>query len=413
MSFEGSLQDTSVPTVLEALGAERQTGILTVQDEREIVAVTFLRGEIVGVDALVEQEESLGALMAEEGLVAPEDFAAVLEAHRTGGGHVAELLVERGLVPRESLLVVLRQHALLRGRRLIDWRGGTYKFYSGDEVAYEEGFQPIDVDELLSTESLPGNAGVEEALSLGLDTAAADEEIRATVSIPPRDERVLEIERALAISRELASAPAPTARAAPATPVAAQQAPAARSPAVAPPAPSTTASAAGSSSGVRPRRVEAARILRRISATGGREDAMPLAIAAAIVVIGFLVAGSSFLLPLPWNRETRDAWAEVHRNSLLLRIDGAARAFHLVEGGYPSSLAVLEDEQLLRASDLEGPRSETLEYSPSTVSYALRFTVGERVLGAPWIETTAGDFLLDASFSQAGQTAGRPLVLLD
>lgn len=410
MSFEGSLQDTSVPTVLETLGAERQTGILTVQDEREIVAVTFLRGEIVGVDALVEQEESLGALMAEEGLVAPEDFASVLEAHRTGGGHVAELLVERGLVPRQSLLVVLRQHALLRGRRLIDWRGGTYKFYSGDEVAYEEGFQPIDVDELLSTESLPGKAGVEEALSLGLDTAAADEEIRATVSIPPRDERVLEIERALAISRELASAPAPATRAAPVT---AQRAPATRSPAVAAPAPSTTASATGSSSGVRPRRVEAARILRRISATGGREDAMPLAIAAAIVVVGFLVAGSSFLLPLPWNRESRDAWAEVHRNSLLLRIDGAARAFHLVEGGYPSSLAVLEDEQLLRASDLKGPRSETLEYSPSTVSYALRFTVGERVLGAPWIETTAGDFLLDASFSQAGQTAGRPLVLLD
>lgn len=410
MSFEGSLQDTSVPTVLETLGAERQTGILTVQDEREIVAVTFLRGEIVGVDALVEQEESLGALMAEEGLVAPEDFASVLEAHRTGGGHVAELLVERGLVPRQSLLVVLRQHALLRGRRLIDWRGGTYKFYSGDEVAYEEGFLPIDVDELLSTESLPGKAGVEEALSLGLDTAAADEEIRATVSIPPRDERVLEIERALAISRELASAPAPATRAAPVT---AQRAPATRSPAVAAPAPSTTASATGSSSGVRPRRVEAARILRRISATGGREDAMPLAIAAAIVVVGFLVAGSSFLLPLPWNRESRDAWAEVHRNSLLLRIDGAARAFHLVEGGYPSSLAVLEDEQLLRASDLKGPRSETLEYSPSTVSYALRFTVGERVLGAPWIETTAGDFLLDASFSQAGQTAGRPLVLLD
>ncbi len=410
MSFEGSLQDTSVPTVLETLGAERQTGILTVQDEREIVAVTFLRGEIVGVDALVEQEESLGALMAEEGLVAPEDFASVLEAHRTGGGHVAELLVERGLVPRQSLLVVLRQHALLRGRRLIDWRGGTYKFYSGDEVAYEEGFLPIDVDELLSTESLPGKAGVEEALSLGLDTAAADEEIRATVSIPPRDERVLEIERALAISRELASAPAPAARAAPVT---AQRAPATRSPTAAAPAPSTTASATGSSSGVRPRRVEAARILRRISATGGREDAMPLAIAAALVVVGFLVAGSSFLLPLPWNRESRDAWAEVHRNSLLLRIDGAARAFHLVEGGYPSSLAVLEDEQLLRASDLKGPRSETLEYSPSTVSYAVRFTVGERVLGAPWIETTAGDFLLDASFSQAGQTAGRPLVLLD
>ena len=410
MSFEGSLQDTSVPTVLETLGAERQTGILTVQDEREIVAVTFLRGEIVGVDALVEQEESLGALMAEEGLVAPEDFASVLEAHRTGGGHVAELLVERGLVPRQSLLVVLRQHALLRGRRLIDWRGGTYKFYSGDEVAYEEGFLPIDVDELLSTESLPGKAGVEEALSLGLDTAASDEEIRATVSIPPRDERVLAIERALAVSRELASAPAPAARAAPVT---AQRAPATRSPTAAAPAPSTTASATGSSSGVRPRRVEAARILRRISATGGREDAMPLAIAAALVVVGFLVAGSSFLLPLPWNRESRDAWAEVHRNSLLLRIDGAARAFHLVEGGYPSSLAVLEDEQLLRASDLKGPRSETLEYSPSTVSYAVRFTVGERVLGAPWIETTAGDFLLDASFSQAGQTAGRPLVLLD
>ena len=33
--------------------------------------------------------------------------------------------------------------------KILAWRQGEYKFYSGDEVSYEEGFQPISIEELL------------------------------------------------------------------------------------------------------------------------------------------------------------------------------------------------------------------------------------------------------------------------
>src|SRR5436853_590221 len=33
--------------------------------------------------------------------------------------------------------------------QLLSWQKGEFKFYSGDEVPFEEGFVPISVDELL------------------------------------------------------------------------------------------------------------------------------------------------------------------------------------------------------------------------------------------------------------------------
>jgi hypothetical protein len=422
MSFEGSLQDTNVPTVFEVIGDERHTGILTIQDDREIVAVTFLKGEIVGVDALVEQEEALGAFMAEEGLVARDDFAAVLDAHRSGGGKVTDLLVDRGLVPRPDLLAVLRRHALARAQDLLEWRSGTYKFYAGDEVAFEDGFEPIAVDELLgSNESQPGV--LPSLAELELDTTEADEEIRSTAELGPRDERVLEIERALANPRSASDARSSGALEARAAAAGSASGGGGKAPSLTAPVRSVTAAAARAAAATkaaattsggtpRPRRVEAARILRRMSATGRREEAWPIAIAILVTLAGFLVWRSAFVLPLPWNREVRENWSDAHRDAMLRRIDASARAFHLVEGGYPTTLKVLADEGLLRPSDLRGPLGETLDYSPSGASYAVRFTEGERMLGAPSVETTAGDFLLDPLFIQSG-TESRPLVLLD
>ena len=48
--LEGDLQETSLPHVLKILGLQQGTGILTIQGEEDIIAVSCLKGHIVTAD---------------------------------------------------------------------------------------------------------------------------------------------------------------------------------------------------------------------------------------------------------------------------------------------------------------------------------------------------------------------------
>ena len=163
----------------------------------------------------------------------------------------------------------------------------------------------------------------------------------------------------------------------------------------------------------RPRRVEATRILRRISATETEADLVPTAVVVGLALLVFIVLPGAFVWPLPWNRGVRDALDDSRRDAVFRRVDGAARAFHLVEGSYPSTLTVLGDEGLLDANGLRGTQGEQVQYSPAGASYALQLTRDGALVGPRAVETTAGDFLLDPVFEAGAEGDSRPLVLLD
>src|SRR5688500_15975344 len=86
MAIEGNLEVFQLPEILQMIAAQRKTGILTVQGESDIVAVSFKDGQVVAADALNQTvEEGLGQVLASQGLVNPRDFAAVSAEHEGGG----------------------------------------------------------------------------------------------------------------------------------------------------------------------------------------------------------------------------------------------------------------------------------------------------------------------------------------
>jgi len=149
--IEGDLNHTSLTRVLQRVSAFGQNGILTLQGEDDIVAVSFLRGAIVSADALNQTiEDGLGKVLLSQGLIQPEDLAAVVREYQGGSsGSFADLLVQRGLVGHSELLEGLRVQTLRQMLQLLTWRQGEFKFYPGDEVSFEKGFVPIAVEELL------------------------------------------------------------------------------------------------------------------------------------------------------------------------------------------------------------------------------------------------------------------------
>ena len=150
MALEGDLRVFRLPDILQMIAQQLKTGILTVQGEHDILAVSFLRGEIVAADALNQNfEEGLGEVLASQGIVRPEDFARVSEGHKSSGQRLADYLVDRGILSRQQLLGALRQQTYRLLLQVLRWSEGEFKFYSGEEVSFEEGVQPISVEELL------------------------------------------------------------------------------------------------------------------------------------------------------------------------------------------------------------------------------------------------------------------------
>src|SRR5262245_44097923 len=150
MAIEGTLETFQLPEILQMISAQRKTGILTVQGENDIVAVSFKDGQVVAADALNQTvEEGLGQILASQGLVSPRDFAAAASEHDGGSKRLLDLLLERGFVQRGQLLEALRLQTYRLLLQLLRWQQGEFKFYSGEEVAYEEGFHAISIEELL------------------------------------------------------------------------------------------------------------------------------------------------------------------------------------------------------------------------------------------------------------------------
>ncbi len=150
MALEGTLDVLGLPEILQMISLQNKTGILTVQGDEDIIAVSFLKGTIVAADALNQTvEQGLGQVLASQGLVNPEDFSAVTEEHYTGGQRLIDLLLERGFLKREQLLASLRQQTYVLLLQILQWKEGEFKFYGGDEVSFEEGFSPISVHEVL------------------------------------------------------------------------------------------------------------------------------------------------------------------------------------------------------------------------------------------------------------------------
>ncbi|HVR09317.1 MAG TPA: DUF4388 domain-containing protein, partial [Thermoanaerobaculia bacterium] len=150
MAVEGSLDLFSLPEILQMISQQGKTGILTIQGQQDIVAISFLTGRIVAADSLAHTvEEGLAKLLVSEGMLSGAELSRAGVEHHASGGRLLDLLVERRYLTRPQLLGALRLQTVRQLEALLRWQEGDFKFYGGDEVSYEEGFEPISVEDLL------------------------------------------------------------------------------------------------------------------------------------------------------------------------------------------------------------------------------------------------------------------------
>ncbi len=444
MAIEGTLDLFQLPEILQLVSHQGKTGILTIQGESDIVAISFERGRVVAADALNQTlEEALGEVLAGQGLVGPSDFAAVSAAHRAGQGRLMDLLVERRLVSRPQLLSALRLHTYRLLLELLAWRAGEFKFYTGEEVAYEEGFQPIAVEELLirSVEeaageghpTIPDSRSIYEPVvsvtpvRVRHDGGGPSEPAVGAIWITEPDKQVLD---ALAGGYSVAALVRKVGldeykarytlhrllelglvRRRPAGAVVAEVPP------PAPPSPAAGGAAEAPEGAEIPPSAGLSSRASRSPLSRAVADRLGWALAAllaVLAVVGLWRSPLALTLPFPWDRSHRQALERDLAMSAFLKIDRATKAYFLLHDRFPDQLEALANTGVLANRDLWDPLGRFLDYRPQETSYSVVPREDDRLEGEGRFEAVSGNFLLDADFLSLPQSAKTPpLVLLD
>jgi hypothetical protein len=343
---------------------------------------------------------------------------------------------------RDQLLDSLRDLTYRLLVEVLRWREGQFKFYGGEEVAFEEGIRPLTVDDVLmralrDTAGEPGRAGwmphgflayaaVADARPVRVIPAGFDESTPLDPEVAwvtPEERTLLERLDGRTPAEELARlsglgeartyyALYRLLQAGLARPVAEVEAsaiePAARKPA----APRPSRAEALRVEAEAPRAPESARradwegrVVRMVRWAAG--VAALLLLAAAIRHPGSLIYEAPGLSGAAVGY---DKWLRLCRYEL---IDRAARTFHLLEGRYPASLEELSARGLVPAGAATAPNGArlTLQSGPEEyrvlVNGAIDVESGVR-------EGVFGDFLLDRSmFADLERESGVPVILVD
>ncbi len=453
--MEGTIRDGALYEALVALGRAERTGILTVQGEEEIIAFSISKGEIVSADALNQTlEEGLGEVLIENRMVSAEDFSGLAAEYQAGGGRVIDLLVERSYLSRAQLLAALREHTYRLCLEAFTWREGEFRFYQGEEVAFEEGFQPIEVDELCvrATQDLGAGGPLEGGVPAPATVYRRAESFLAKAGAGGGEESLLETtgenygpaayrffsfidgERSLAGAATEAEVPIHTAQHL-AHRWAAQDILELRS-AVERPEPVEPRidlslgreEVLDPVEGVRlrdefedapppevePERTPRPRRERFPASTPWPSRVMGIGLWAAAVVL-LITQPTRILLPFPWQGGLREDYRKEQRRLIHFNVEQAATTFFLLNGRYPEELGELESARLLSAQDRFDPSGEPLVLSSATASFAVETDpLSETASETSLTSTITGNFLLDPEFvSEPAGSSEPPLVLLD
>lgn len=442
MALEGDLSDVAVAEIFHTIAAQGKTGILTLQGQDDIIAVSFLRGDIVAADSLNQTlEEGLGAVLVEQGLVSADQLQRLGGEEEERAARLTDTLVAKELLTRKQVLDALREQTVRLLTRLLAWKEGSFKFYGGSEVSFEEGFEPISVEDLVvgiatqepatreqTDADLPaldsvfepvegaGPRGVVGGVGEGSDAGTGGAEARLVLEQLDGKRPLKEIAQRLELAeypvllaaarlRRLGRIRLRSAEELAAERTEAAAAEAARRERAAEPA---------------PRREEARPARPRVRPVVGERPVEWAARAVAVLVLlllgwGLATASSRVLLPFPWQEAAREGFERLERELLYLKIDRAARTHHLLTGGYPDRLETLVDLHLLGRGDLRDPAGRELIYRGGEATYeVLPLGRGGTLAHLGRREAVTGDFLLDSDFLHIPQPDEIvPLVLLD
>jgi hypothetical protein len=151
VALEGTIKDFGLADILQLIGIQRKTGILTLDNGDESVIVKFLDGHVVGADTRERNlEDLLGSVLARTGRITDAQLRNALKIQRETLQRLGYILVHERFISEEDLVDALRTQITQIVYRLFRWRDGKYQFSPMGHVDYDtEHFEPLAAETIL------------------------------------------------------------------------------------------------------------------------------------------------------------------------------------------------------------------------------------------------------------------------
>jgi hypothetical protein len=200
VSLDGNLRVFSLTEIIQMLGMQRKTGLLSVEGPKDTISLGFVAGRIVSVESSSNPiDNRLGTLLVKAGRLSAEDLSAALERQRKGSERLGKLLLREETVRPEDLREAFRiqVHGVLFNA--FGWTEGRFRFAPQASVDHDPDiFPPLPAESILleaartfdelpaAEQKIPSNElvfrRVPGARALQLTNSASAEEGTMTVS---------------------------------------------------------------------------------------------------------------------------------------------------------------------------------------------------------------------------------------
>jgi len=152
--LQGAIADFAIPDIFQLISSQGKSGVLTISCEDRSTDFFFSEGRIVDAQPCQppgrEPRSLLGMMFRDAGYITDGELKRVLEARGKGGGKkIGEILVDRGMVPKE----VVSRYLLLQIKEclfdVLTFKEGRYKFEAFAVRPVPWGGEPIRPDVLM------------------------------------------------------------------------------------------------------------------------------------------------------------------------------------------------------------------------------------------------------------------------
>ena len=99
MALQGTINDFGLADILQLIGIQRKSGILTIQNDDDVVTVKFLEGQVVGADTKRRSvEDLLGAVLVNTGRITESQLDQALGVQKKTLQRLGHILTKQTLI---------------------------------------------------------------------------------------------------------------------------------------------------------------------------------------------------------------------------------------------------------------------------------------------------------------------------
>lgn len=157
MALNGTLKDFGIADILQLIGQQQKTGVLTLKQRSDSVAVIFKDGNIVRAETTSRNRKDLiGSMLVAAGQVTDQQLEFALETQKRTLQRLGDVLVGQGVIKLEKFKAMVQLQTSETLFKLFAWKAGTYEFEQKDvetdnsvvplraESVLMEGFRRVD-----------------------------------------------------------------------------------------------------------------------------------------------------------------------------------------------------------------------------------------------------------------------------